>query len=740
MAAKPLDLEPGRAIVLEDNADPREDAFKDGEKKPTADETLVSWVVTRTDEWRTHRKTNFDSSWDRFERLWRGMWSSEEKIRGSERSKFVSPALSEAVEVSVSEIEEAVFGRGDFFDFKAEQNDPEPFKRALDRNKVTLREDLGETDFVTNVSDCLINAAVFGTGIGEIFVKTEVRREIFPTLAADGTPEADVEEIDVDYACLRAVNPRNFLIQPDARNIKEALGVAIEEDVGLHIIQEGQADGSYNDVEVEAATVEEELGADPQNEQKTSTADTAHIIRYYGLVPKRLLFPPEKTVDLDIADPVETENVTVSSEEVMVEAMVVIANKKTLLKAVENPSLMKDRPVVAFQWDSVPGRFWGRGICEKGEMPQRLLDTELRARIDALAFTGAPMMGIDSSRLPRGFKFEVAPGKSILTNGDPAQVLKPFQFGQVDQNTWQQGQMLDQMVQRSTGAMNTTQMAQSGASGDARTGAVSMSLAGVVKRMKRSLMRFTDQFFIPALKKILWRNMQHAPQRYIPMNSTFTASTTMGIMQREYEMLQLTQLLQAVQPGTPAHSAILKGVIAHTGLNNRREIMDLLDKAAQLPAGPPPVDQMTLQLEQAAKQLQLAKMQAEIEELRARAQASQAKAALDVAKAQDIPVDNQLEAQAISMKGIYNTPEEQMSQALVERGKMADRMLKGMELREKAAERISNERIVAMQTAADQRTAQLNALSTVADAAAQAHVVDNTPAPVVAPEAPIEGA
>ena len=735
MTSRPLDLEPGRAIVLEDNADPREDAFKDGEKPKTAEETLVTWVVTRTDEWRNHRNTNFGPDWDRYERLWRGMWSAAEKIRGSERSKFVSPALSEAVEVSVSEIEEAVFGRGDFFDFKAEQSDPEPFKRALDKNKQTLREDLGESDFVTNVSDCLINAAVFGTGIGEIITKTETRREIYPTLAADGTPEAAVEEFDVDYSCLRAVNPRNFLIQPDARNIKEALGVAIEENVGLHIIREGQADGSFNEGEVEPAKVEEELGADPQKEQETTTADTAHVIRYYGLVPKRLLFPPDRTEELDLPDANGTDNVTISTPaDEMTEAVVVIANKKTLLKAVENPSLMKDRPVVAFQWDTVPGRFWGRGVCEKGEMPQRLLDTELRSRIDALAFTGAPMMGVDASRLPRGFKFEVAPGKSILVSGDPSTALKPFTFGQLDQNTWQQGQMLDQMVQRSTGAMNTTQMAQNGASGDARTGAVSMSLAGVVKRMKRSLMRFTDQFFIPALKKILWRNMQYAPERYIPMNSTFSASTTMGIMQREYEMLQLTQLLQAVQPGGPAHSALLKGVIAHTGLQNRREIMDLLDKQVQAPAVPP-VDPMTMQLEQAAKQLQLAKLQAEVLEAQARTQELQSRAVLNVEKAKDVSIDNQLEAHSISMKGIYNTPEDQMQAALVERGKMADRMLEAMRLREDAAERVSNERIVQMQTSADVRAAQLDAISTVADSAAQAHVADN-PAPV-APAVPI---
>ena len=66
-----------------------------------------------------------------------------------------------------------------------------------------------------------------------------------------------------------------------------------------------------------------------------------------------------------------------------IESIVIVANSGILLKAEVNPYMMKDRPVVAFPWDVVPGRFWGRGICEKGYNAQKALDTELRARIDA---------------------------------------------------------------------------------------------------------------------------------------------------------------------------------------------------------------------------------------------------------------------------------------------------------------------------------------------------------------------
>ena len=78
----------------------------------------------------------------------------------------------------------------------------------------------------------------------------------------------------------------------------------------------------------------------------------------------------------------------------------------------ENPYMMPARPIVAFPWDVFPNRFWCRGVCEKWYTSQKALDTELRARIDAVAFTIPPMMAIDASRLSRGMKPEVRPGKS----------------------------------------------------------------------------------------------------------------------------------------------------------------------------------------------------------------------------------------------------------------------------------------------------------------------------------------
>src|SRR5690349_10604575 len=107
-----------RASVLPDDRD---------EQKPVIDPTkpkddldgLTSWVMTRIRLWRDHRRSNYETLWDTYERLWRGMWAAEDKNKKSERSTLVTPGLAEAVENIVAEVEEALFGRGDSFDIKA---------------------------------------------------------------------------------------------------------------------------------------------------------------------------------------------------------------------------------------------------------------------------------------------------------------------------------------------------------------------------------------------------------------------------------------------------------------------------------------------------------------------------------------------------------------------------------------------------------------------------------------------
>ena len=71
---------------------------------------LATWVMDRVEQWRTHRDTNYQEKWEEYYRLWRGVYDPGDKTRDSENSKLISPALQQAIEATVAELEEATFG------------------------------------------------------------------------------------------------------------------------------------------------------------------------------------------------------------------------------------------------------------------------------------------------------------------------------------------------------------------------------------------------------------------------------------------------------------------------------------------------------------------------------------------------------------------------------------------------------------------------------------------------------
>jgi hypothetical protein len=79
---------------------------------------LASWLSERLESWKDHRDQNYQKKWDEYYRLWRGIWAESDKLRESESSRLISPALQQAVEATVSELEEATFGRDKWFDIR----------------------------------------------------------------------------------------------------------------------------------------------------------------------------------------------------------------------------------------------------------------------------------------------------------------------------------------------------------------------------------------------------------------------------------------------------------------------------------------------------------------------------------------------------------------------------------------------------------------------------------------------
>ena len=589
------------------------------------EESLEDWVITKCEDWRDYYESNYEERFEEYYRLWRGQWDPADSQRGSERSRIISPALQQAVESNVAELEEATFGRGKWFDVSDNLGDTEKQDVLFLRNKLT--EDFEDCMVRKAVAECLINSAVFGVGIGEIVI--EEMKEMAP--ATQPVMGGDLQAVGVNITervkvKLKPVLPQNFLIDPVATSVEDAMGVAVDEFVSRHQVELLQEQGVYRDTYVGSAAPNTDL--EPDQDLTIYNDDKVRLTKYYGLVPRELL---DDAVSDDEEKLVEEEG----PDSKYVEAVVVIANGGILLKAEANPYMMQDRPVVAFPWDVVPGRFWGRGVCEKGYNSQKALDTELRARIDALSLTIHPMMAMDATRLPRGAKPEVRPGKIILTSGDPREVLQPFNFGQVNQITFAQAGALQQMVQQATGAVDSAGIAGS-VNGEATAAGISMSLGAIIKRHKRTLINFQQSFLIPFVKKAAYRYMQFDPENYPVADYKFNASSTLGIIAREYEVTQLVQLLQTMDRQSPLYNTLIQSIIDNMNLSNREELIAAMQQAMQ----PNPQAQ---QMQQQTQQLQMQFQQSQTAALSAQAQESQARATKLAAEAAVVPQELEID-------------------------------------------------------------------------------------------------
>ena len=130
--------------------------------------------------------------------------------------------------------------------------------------------------------------------------------------------------------------------------------------------------------------------------------------------------------------------------------------------------------------------------------------------------------------------------------------------------------------------------------------------------------------------------MQYEPELYPVSDYKFNATSTLGIVAREYEVSQLVQLLQTMGKDTPYYPIMLKSIVDNMNVSNREELIGLIDKAAE----PNPEAQ---EAQQAAQQSELAFQASQTAALTSQAQESTARAEKLKVEAQAIPLEMEID-------------------------------------------------------------------------------------------------
>jgi hypothetical protein len=304
---------------------------------------------------------------------------------------------------------------------------------------------------------------------------------------------------------------------------------------------------------------------------------------------------------------------------------------------------------------------------------QKAIDAQTRSHLDSLALTTSPMIAMDATRLPRGAKFEVKPGKAMLTNGAPSEIIFPFKFGETSLNNLNTAKEFERMLLQATGTLDSqglvSQTARDG-------GGMSTAVATIIKKYKRTLVNFQEDFLIPFIKKAAFRYMQFDPERYPSVDMNFVPTATLGIIAREYEQQQFIGLLQTLGPNTPVLPLILKGIMQNSSLTNRFELIAELDKMMQPNPQAQEMEQMQAQLAMQAAQAQIAVQTTQAEENKANA----VKLSME---AQLMPQEVQAKVLGATTKNLPNG-DEAASREFDKRVKIAELLLKEEDIKNKS--------------------------------------------------------
>src|SRR5271165_1073812 len=227
----------GQSILVETSESLAKDrSYFDKSDKGAA---LCGWVYTKVNVWEDTRNRGYQQLWGEYWRMWRGKWSIQEINRLSERSKLIAPALAQAIEQTVSEIEEAIFSKEEWFD--AAVDTAKDMAGLVMRNQ--LLTDLDKVNAADQIMEAVLNGAIFGTMVAK--VNTGLHTEHSPK-RDPVTYELKPNSKKQVQVAIESIRPDQFIPDPVGVSIQQMLGCAHRVQKTLSYTLEKCQEGVYN--------------------------------------------------------------------------------------------------------------------------------------------------------------------------------------------------------------------------------------------------------------------------------------------------------------------------------------------------------------------------------------------------------------------------------------------------------------------------------------------------------------
>jgi hypothetical protein len=644
--------------------------------KAGMDNTVLTQVVSALYESVVDIQTNYEPWWNLYERSYRRDYQATDKTRASERSTYISPITMQAIDTVTAEVVDSTFGYGRFIDLVDDPLDQNP--EDVEKLSVLLYDELTKQSASDEIEQVVTTGHTFGTGIGEIVMNTYTEYTPTSQPGPKGQMLHGVTENKRTVPVIRAISPKNFRIAPGHTEIDTSPWVGVETYVATAMINKGVASGLFKDPRVAMDYAPRfEMLQEASQTRWPQRKGMVLLSRYYGLLPAYMV----------------KQGVSMESKEgkALVESVVYIVNRSGVLRARPNPYMCQDRGFAAYRPKRVLNQFWGVGIAEDISMDQRNADKHVRTHDDAMAYTAYPSMGMDATRIPKGVKLEISPGKNLLFNGPVSDIVTRLPFGEPNQASMVTAQQHEAWSKSASGIADLSGMSNVA---DMKTGALSIAMGPQMKRLKRLIRAFQVQFLVPIATMYAKRMMQFDPDSFPAKDYSFKAVGTMSMLEREFEQTRVLNMLSTLGPESPLVPLMLGASIQLSSLPGRSSLAKLFkqmgeEKQAQQQQQPSEIIMKELALRVAAAGAQ--KDEAEAMKMIAEAAKS---------KAEAMHVEDRIQAdifKAMVMNSDAKVPDDIEFER---RYKAMEMILKAKDIDEKAEDRKSNEKITKAQIGA----------------------------------------
>lgn len=396
---------------------------------------IAGEILSKFNSWQDDRREKQDT-WVKYSRVARLQEDSADKQRESEGSRLKMPTTKSAITMAMDNLYQMFFGSDQFFDIKGRTVEDNPdvlkvyLKYLLEKDKVKLK-----------FKRFLYDLCTYGTGICRINIKTDFNKKMsFSKNFFNFKRVLDFKVKEVNRPEFEWINIFDFFIEPQSTDIQSSEGVIVRKVQKIYKLRSLESQGVLSGVK----HIKSNMPLDD---------DKRHMLQKAGINAELnsddiTLFEYWGWLDADLLKKAGYEgNIVNGGAEVVVE----VANGQTVLKLTPNPFFTQERPFLKENFEEIPGEFYGLGICDISDGPQRALDATVRSRIDNKRIAINQVFAVNIHRVVIDSDGKIFPGKTYFTEGNPREIIQQMQIADVTGGSYIEAQEFERYIHEATG-------------------------------------------------------------------------------------------------------------------------------------------------------------------------------------------------------------------------------------------------------------------------------------------------